>query len=227
METSVELAESWTRKGKPLMRMEVVKRVLETLERSQIPYAVIGGLAVSHHAVPRLTQDVDLAVLCEDAGRVRALFPGCYQRGIAVVEVYYIEDTRVDFLPARLRYQREVVRNAGSGQIEGTQTHVASVRDLLLLKMFAAPNRPELDARMQDETDIAGLLRFNRSTVTAQDIRYIGDRMLELCFTTKERAQTVSQLQWLNDTLAQLHMSDRAYPLPPDSSQAKGKETSA
>jgi hypothetical protein len=119
----------------------------------------------------------------------------------------------VDFLPAKLRYQREVMRNAGSGQIQGTQARVASVRDLLLLKMFAAPNRPDLNARRQDETDITGLLQFNASTITAQDIRYVGDRLLELCFTPEDRHRTVTQLQWLNDTLIQLHMSDRLYPL--------------
>jgi hypothetical protein len=214
LETSLELGQSWTRKGKPFMLIDTVKRVLETLDRNQIVYAVIGGLAVSHHAIPRLTQDVDLVVMHEDTGRVRKLFPGCYQRGTAVVEVYDIEGTRVDFLPAKLRYQREVVHNAGQGQIEGMPARVASVRDLLLLKMFAAGSRPLLGDRKQDEADITRLLEVNSATIAAQDIRYIGDRMLELCFTTKDRAQTVSQLKWLNDTLVQLQMSDRLYPLP-------------
>src|SRR5713101_5093151 len=118
LETSLVLAQSWTRKGKPYMLVETVKRILQILDRNQIPYAVIGGLAVSHHAVPRLTQDLDLVVLHEDTGRIRALFPGCYQRGTAVVEIYNIEGTRVDFLPAKLRYHREVVRNAVAGDIE-------------------------------------------------------------------------------------------------------------
>jgi hypothetical protein len=169
---------------------------------------------VSHHAVPRLTQDVDLVVLNEDTGRIRALFPGCYQRGTAVVEVYDIEGTRVDFLPAKLRYQREVVRNAVPGAIEGMPARVASVRDLLLLKMFAATSRPSLGDRKQDEADIIRLLELNAGTITAGDIRYVGDRMLELCFTAEERTPTVSQLQWLNDMLAQLHMADKLYPLP-------------
>jgi hypothetical protein len=225
LETSLVLAQSWTRKGKPYMLVETVKRVLQTLDRNQIPYAVIGGLAVSHHAVPRLTQDLDLVVLHEDTGRIRALFPGCYQRGTAVVEIYNIEGTRVDLLPAKLRYQREVVRNAVPGDIEGMPAKVASVRDLLLLKMFAAPNRPDLAARKQDETDIVGVLQFNAATITAEDIRYVGDRLLELCFTVEDRTQTVSQLQWLNDTLAQLHMSDRAYPLPADGDQTKDQAT--
>lgn len=214
METSLVLAQTWKWEGKPHMLMETVKQVLGTLDRNQIPYAVIGGLAVSHHAVPRLTLDLDLVVRHEDTGRIRALFPGCYQRGTAVVEVYYIGTTRVDLLPAKLRYQREVLRAAVPGEIGGTPAKVASVRDLLLLKMFAAPNRPDLSARRQDETDITGVLQFNAATITAEEIRYVGDRMLELCFTAEDRAKTVSQLEWLNDTLAQLHMSDRAYPLP-------------
>ncbi len=225
LETSLVLAQSWTWEGRPHMLVETVKRVLETLDRNQIPYAVIGGLAVAHHAVPRLTLDLDLVVRQEDMGRIRALFPGCYQRGTAVVEVYYIGTTRVDLLPAKLRYQREVLRAAVPGQIEGTSAKVASVRDLLLLKMFAAPNRPDLGARKQDEADIVQVLQFNAETITAEDIRYVGDRMLELCFTAEARTQTVSQLQWLNDTLAQLHMSDRAYPLPADGDPAKGQAT--
>ncbi len=213
LETSLVLGQSYTRQGKPYMLVETVKRVLATLEQNGIPYAVIGGLAVSHHAVPRLTEDVDLIVLAEDMGRIRSLFPGCYRRGTAVVEVYEIDGTRVDFLPAKLRYQRGVVESAGMGEIEGAPARIASVRDLLLLKMFAAPDRRELVARRQDETDITGLLEINKEKVTAQDIRYVGDRLLELCFTPADRAKVVKQLEWLNDTLTQLGMSDRAYPL--------------
>src|SRR5207244_4098038 len=142
-------------------------RVLATLDKNQIPYAVIGGLAVSHHAVPRLTQDLDLTVAMEDTEKFRALFPNCYQRGTAVVEVYEIDGTRVDVLPAKLRYQRAVVKNAVQGDIEGTPAKVASVRDLILLKMFAAPNRPDLAARRQDEEDITGLLVITSASVTS------------------------------------------------------------
>jgi len=214
LETSLVLAQSWTREGKPFMLIDTVKRVLQTLEEHNIPYAVIGGLAVSHHAVPRLTQDVDLIVATEDAGKFRELFPNCYLRGTAINEVYEIEGTRVDVLPAKLRYQRAVVKNAVSGQIQGTPARLASVRDLMLLKMFAAPNRPELVARRQDEADITGLLQLNSAVISLEDMRYIGDRLLELCFTMDERSKTERQIEWLNDTLRQLGMADRVYPLP-------------
>lgn len=213
LETSLALGQSWTRAGKPFMLVDTVKRVLQTLEQNQVPYAVIGGLAVSHHAVPRLTQDVDLLVRAEDMGRIRSLFPGCYQRGTAVVEVYEIEGTRVDFMPAKLRYEREVLAHAVDGDIEGQAARVCSVRDLILLKLFAASSRPLLGDRSQDETDIIRLLEINQQTVTVADIRYAGDRMLELCYTAAERAATTKQLHWLNETLTRLGISDRVYPL--------------
>jgi hypothetical protein len=214
LETSLLLGQSWTRNGKPYMLIDTVKRVLETLEKNQVPYAVIGGLAVSHHAVPRLTHDVDLIVPAEVMGRIRSLFAGCYQRGTAVVEVYEIDGTRVDFLPAKLRYEREALAKAVPGTIGEISARIVAVRDLLLLKMFAASSRPVLGDRKQDEADITRLLDMNKENINAEQIRYIGDRMLELCFTAEDRAKTVTQLQWFNDTLTQLDMADRCYSLP-------------
>lgn len=212
LETSLRLGQNWTRQGKPYMLIETVKRVLGTLEQNQIPYAVIGGLAVSHHAVPRLTQDVDVLVRAEDMGRIRSLFPGCYQRGTAVVEVYDIDGTRVDFMPAKLRYQREAVAAAVIAEIERAPARIAAVRDLLLLKMVAAGERPALGDRKQDEADITRLLELNKETITGEDIRYIGDRMRELGYSGAEQTKTAKQLLWLNETLTQLGMSDRRYP---------------
>ena len=213
LETSLLLGQSWTRNGKPYMLIDTVKRVLETLEKNQVPYAVIGGLAVSHHAVPRLTHDVDLIVPAEVMGQIRTLFAGCYQRGTAVVEVYDMDGTRVDFLPAKLRFEREALAKAVPGIIGNISARIVAVRDLLLLKMFAAGSRPVLGDRKQDEADITRLLEMNNASITAEDVRYIGDHMLELCFTPEDHAKTVTQVQWLNDTLAQLHMTERCYPL--------------
>jgi hypothetical protein len=53
----------------------------------------------------------------------------------------------------------------------------------------------------------------NSVTVTPEDIRYIGDRLLELCFDVEERAKAAKQIEWLNDTLDQLGMPDRIFPM--------------
>jgi hypothetical protein len=213
LETSLVLGQSWTRGGKPFMLIESVKRVLTTLEQNQIPYAIIGSLAAGHHAKPRLTQDVGLMFRDEDIGRVRSLFRECYQGEIAVLEVYEIGGTRFHFLPAKSRYQCAVIQNAVGGSIEGMPVPVASARDVVLLKMVAAPARESLASRRQDEADITAVLHMNKETMTAPDIRYVGDQLLELCSTVEDRTKRVQQLRWLNDTLVQLSMADCAYPL--------------
>jgi hypothetical protein len=51
---------------------EEFKRVVETLDREAIPYALIGGLAMAYHTQPRATQDMDFLVLLEDWPRCAA-----------------------------------------------------------------------------------------------------------------------------------------------------------
>jgi hypothetical protein len=71
-----------------------------------------------------------------------------------------------------------------------------------------------LVARKRDEADMTGLLEINKEKITKEEIRYVGDRLLELCFTAEDRAKTVQQLEWLNEALTQLGMSDRTFPVP-------------
>lgn len=59
---------------------EEFKRVVETLDREAISYALVGGLAVAYHAQPRATQDMDFLVLPEDWQRcAAALLPLGFQ----------------------------------------------------------------------------------------------------------------------------------------------------
>lgn len=44
-------------------------RIVERLEAAGIPYALVGGLAVSIYAVPRATEDIDLLLAREDLDR--------------------------------------------------------------------------------------------------------------------------------------------------------------
>lgn len=41
---------------------DVVRQLAELLEQNGIPYAVMGGLAVRVHGIPRPTHDVDLTI---------------------------------------------------------------------------------------------------------------------------------------------------------------------
>lgn len=198
---------------KRTMGREVIKEILRRLNEAGVRYAIIDGVAYGHHAVPRATRDLDLIVLTEDAGRVRQLFPGCYVRGTAIAELYEFENTRFDVQPARPCAQVAAVRNAVEGMIDDVSVKVASLRDLLLLKVWAAAERHEITKRERDKTDAMELLAYNADKISAEDIAYIARYLLTLGFTAKEKEKYRQSVVWLNQTLDALEMPDRKFPL--------------
>lgn len=213
LETAVHLSERIGPmfRRKPLMEMWRVKEILESLNANGIRYAIIGGLAVAHHAVPRTTKDLDLVILADDVPRVHDLFREHYVKGTAVARIYDYEGTEFDVQPANLRFQQRTVRNAIDGELFGAQTKIASVRDLLLLKLWAAPERPVYAKQMQDQADIGQLLESHKDEITAADIADMCDELRKLCFTREDENKRKRAVEWLNATLEELGMGDRKY----------------
>src|SRR3989442_4125472 len=112
LETSVILSEQAPLCKRRFMERETVKDVLRRFNESGVRYCLVGGLALAHHSIPRLTQDVDVLVLQEDLPLVQRLLQGHEQRGTAVVMIFQIGDTRIDIIPADLRAKRIAVLEA-------------------------------------------------------------------------------------------------------------------
>jgi hypothetical protein len=60
---------------------------------------------------------------------------------------------------------------------------------------------------------MTAVLQINAQSIRAEDITYVGDRLLELCVSPDERVKARKQLDWLNDTLTQLGLPHCCYPL--------------
>ena len=58
------------------MERDTVKDVLRRFKESGVHYCLVGGLALAHHSIPRLNQDVDVLVLPEDLSLVGRLLKG-------------------------------------------------------------------------------------------------------------------------------------------------------
>jgi hypothetical protein len=216
LETCIILSEDYASmfpRGK-LMERDRVKEILKKLNEANVPYAIIGGMAYAHYCPPRTTQDLDLIVLSEDAGRVRGLFSNYYLRGTRIVGIYDYHGTRFDVLPASLGLQRSVVSNAVDSQIDELPVKIARLQDLIMLKLLAAPNRPEMLKRMQDQTDVVGLIEYNHEQLTPEDITYICEMLLQQVYTLNTQNKTHEMIQWLNETLDELGLSDLKYSQP-------------
>jgi hypothetical protein len=197
--------------GRKRMERERVRDILRTLNEAQIRYAIIGGVAMGYHSTPRATQDIDVLVRREDIPRVQRLLQPYYRRGTAVVMVFDVAGTHLDVLPATLRYGRTAIDNAVEVMVHDIPAKVVSVRDLLLLKLFAIPDRPDPIKAMQDRTDVAALLRDNADAVSQEDIAYLVRTLLGLAFTRPDVEKYQQLISWLNDTLELLGMADRRY----------------
>lgn len=197
--------------GRKLMQQEKVKAILRTLNEEHIRYAIIGAVALGHYATPRATQDIDVLVDRDDIPRVQRLFRQYYRRGTAVVMVFDVDGTHLDVLPANLRLKRQAVNNAIDVVVDDVPTKVVSVRDLLLLKLLAIPDRPDPVKAMQDRTDVAALLRDNPDKISQDDIQYIVSSLRGLVFSREDARKYQELVRWLNETLDLLGLSDRRY----------------
>ncbi len=90
---------------------------------------------------------------------------------------------------------------------------VVNLRDLIFLKLLAAPDRPERRKRMQDEADIIALIELNSEAVSAADIAYISRNLLTLVYTPEDALKYRAQIEWLNSELEKLGLGDRRFDL--------------
>jgi predicted nucleotidyltransferase len=138
-------------------------------------WALIGGLAVSARAEPRLTRDADFAVAVDDDAAAEQLVFHLQQRGYrAQATIEHIPSGRlgtvrllappatavgvlVDLLFASSGIEPEVVARANVLAVfPGPGVPVASVGDLIAMKVLAFDER----RRPQDYDDIVALLHY-------------------------------------------------------------------
>lgn len=152
------------------------------LDDLDVAYALVGGLAVSVWAEPRLTRDVDLAIAATDdeaaEHRVRELVARGYRVTATVEQVKTgrLATVRlkppsraalvIDLLFASCGIEPEIVAAARPTEIlPGLRTPVARVGHLIAMKLLARDDRE----RPQDLDDIRALLKV----ATAADRRLV------------------------------------------------------
>ncbi len=142
--------------------------VAAALEECEFSYVLIGGLAVAFSGEPRTTLDVDVSVWIDpqalDAAvrclckRLRALpsEPLKFVEQRRVLPVLTRSGVRADIVFASLPVERETIRRGVPMRIAGRTIPVASVEDLLLMKLVSEREKDLADAR-------ALLRRFRKS----------------------------------------------------------------
>ena len=138
-----------------------VMLVVDVLERADVPWCAIGGVAVNHWAAePMVTQDVDFVVAAHDVERVVALLDAAGFRserfewsvnfkGRSALSLQLSTETFYEDYPSR----------AVAADVNGILMRVASLQDTLRgkIKAWAEPGRRP-SKRLKDLADIARLV---------------------------------------------------------------------
>lgn len=164
------------------------ERICRDFDRLELPWALVGALAVAARAEARATLDVDIAVAVEDASeaaevtaRLRALGYH-WQRDLGTsMSSFLVPDgpeagLRLDLLYSLAGIEAEVARRAVREEVlPGVEAMVATLGDLIALKLLAAGE----PGREHDWRDLRGLVaRADREDLEAarSAIRLLGSR---------------------------------------------------
>lgn len=143
-----------------MTRLEAaLAEVVSVLDGVGIPYALIGGLAVSLWGEVRATLDIDLALWVNEdriPETVNALCarlaplpkdPVGFVQSTRVLPVMTSQGVRADLIFGALPAERELVERARERDARGLRVRVASLEDLLLTKLASERQRDYDDAR--------------------------------------------------------------------------------
>lgn len=142
------------------------RRALGALKRAAVSHAVIGAAALAARGLPRMTKDLDIVVLVEDASRAldalqragfRSVTP--INRASAPDAMYVLRHGRaggeVDVLVASGEPESTVVADATPARVFGATAPVATLEHLVLMYLYSNQPRHFGDlARIVTETDV-------------------------------------------------------------------------
>jgi hypothetical protein len=156
-------------------------------DRMNLPYAVMGGVAVRVYGIPRATYDVDFT-LAIPRERLQELYAAIRSLGYTVPEEYaggwvdqiagmplvkfrlYLQGHGVDidvFL-AESVFQGELLARRRQAILDGASVYLVSPEDLILLKLLAA--------RPRDFADIGDVL-FTQGRLDQAYLRHWADQL--------------------------------------------------
>ena len=157
--------------------------VLDRISVFEIPYAIVGALAVSYHGLPRSTHDGDSVIWMRDSGRNvndlkdnlaaagyhvqlrRGDFEDPILQSILVTDRF---DNVVDLLSGVRGMDPDAIQRCVSAPLVDSTVRFMGAEDLIGMKIFAGGP--------QDMMDVAGVLQVSRESLNPDLLRQVARR---------------------------------------------------
>ena len=158
---------------------EVLKTLMERFHEQKIDFVLCGGLALSTMNIFRFTNDIDFLVFEETRVSIHEIMTdlGYELQDFSSDEIVaYMSPVKVfgqvDFLLARRKYTRDMIRRAVKKEIFDGEYEVKTLlpEDLIGLKIQAIYNDPK-NRYLIDAPDIQRLLALHKDKMDMQLVR--------------------------------------------------------
>lgn len=143
---------------------QLLRDLVGLFESTSLPYALMGGMAVRAHGLPRPTYDVDVTIGCDRANlpslfaRIDALgyevgdqYRGGWLDTVADMPLFKASTfadgctVAADIFVAENEFQDSVLARRVRDRIEGLEAWFVSAEDLILMKLVADRYRDRVD----------------------------------------------------------------------------------
>jgi len=135
-----------------VQELDILKIVLERLNKAGIKYMLTGSVALAHYVQPRMTRDTDIVVelALEDADKIYGLFKGDFYIDRESVNeainqqtsfniIYNALPTKFDFIIRKNSpYRKLEFKRRKRIVFKGIRAYVVSIEDLILSKLYWA-----------------------------------------------------------------------------------------
>jgi predicted nucleotidyltransferase len=175
----------------------VLKIITDNLAQEQIPYSLIGALALSLYGLPRFTADIDfvtegrfwsmISLIMEKLGYT------CYQktRSFAQFDSEMGVLGKIDFMFVDTPEGKDILERSmlASDELIGTYP-VIQPTDYIILKLMAIANNP--DRSQKDEGDIVAVMNLYKNRLIPENLEPLDrDKVYFFAkkFGQKEKAQ--------------------------------------
>ena len=169
---------------------KLIKKIARCLDKSKIPYMIIGGQAVLLYGTPRLTRDIDIT-LGIDTDKFLLIEKVCKKSGLKLLpknpedfakdtKVLPAEDTkskiRVDFIFSFTPFEKQAIKRTKRVLMDGYSVKFASCEDVIIHKMFAG--------RAIDLEDVRNIVIKNRNKI---NLKYIKRWLLKFSKVSEQK----------------------------------------
>lgn len=147
---------------------EEFKQLVLELEKHEVRYALVGGVAMAFYTEPRFTRDIDILVDFEDYRRTKAILekdgylesasPWTF-RNVAIelhrfLKVTPEDEMMIDILIAKDEDVRRMIQDAVQAESEEGRVKLANKKDLVWLKRSRNSKQDQADIeKLEDENN--------------------------------------------------------------------------